>query len=219
VLWDLAHSAGAVPFDLNGAGADLAVGCGYKYLNGGPGAPAFLFVAERWHDQIRQPLTGWFGHREPFAFDGDYRPAPGITRFLAGTPPILGLKALEVGVDLLLEVEPAALRTKSVALTGHLIQLVEEHCAGLGLTLVSPRDPAQRGSQVAFRHPEGYAVIQALIAQGVIGDFRAPDLMRFGLAPLYLRFVDLWDAVAALHAVLAGRAWDRPEFKRKAAVT
>ena len=219
VLWDLAHSAGAVPVDLNAAGADLAVGCGYKYLNGGPGAPAFLFVAERWHDQIRQPLTGWFGHREPFAFDGDYRPAPGITRFLAGTPPILSLKALEVGVDLLLEVEPAALRTKSVALTGHLIQLVEEHCAGLGLTLVSPRDPAQRGSQVAFRHPEGYAVIQALIAQGVIGDFRAPDLMRFGLAPLYLRFVDLWDAVAALHTVLAGRAWDRPEFKRKAAVT
>jgi kynureninase len=219
VLWDLAHSAGAVPVELRAADADLAVGCGYKYLNGGPGAPAFLFVAERWQDQISQPLTGWFGHRDPFAFEGDYRPAPGITRFLAGTPPILSLKALEVGVDLLLEVDPAAQRAKSVGLSGHLIRLVEERCAGLGLTLVSPRDAAQRGSQVAFRHADGYAVTQALIAQGVIGDFRAPDLMRFGLAPLYLRFVDLWDAVAALHAVLAGRTWDRPEFKRKAAVT
>jgi kynureninase len=219
VLWDLAHSAGAVPVDLNAAGADLAVGCGYKYLNGGPGAPAFLFVAERWHERISQPLTGWFGHRAPFAFEREYRPASGVTRFLAGTPPILSLKALEVGVDLLLEIDPGQLRAKSVALTEHLIRLVEERGAGLGLTLVTPRQASQRGSQVAFRHAEGYAVIQALIARGVIGDFRAPDLMRFGCAPLYLRFVDLWDAVAALHQVLDGRGWDRPEFKRKAAVT
>jgi kynureninase len=219
VLWDLAHSAGALPVELNASGADLAVGCGYKYLNGGPGAPAFLFVAERWQEEISQPLTGWFGHRAPFAFEGEYRPAPGIARFLAGTPPILSLVALEVGVDLLLEVDPTALRAKSALLTDRFIRLVEERCAGLGLTLASPRDASRRGSQVAFRHPEGYPVIQALIARGVIGDFRAPDLMRFGFAPLYLRFVDLWAAVGALHEVLAERGWDRPEFRRKAAVT
>jgi kynureninase len=218
-LWDLAHSAGAVPVDLNAAGADLAVGCGYKYLNGGPGAPAFIFVAERWHEQARQPLTGWFGHREPFAFGPDYQPAAGIARFLAGTPPILSLKALEVGLDLLLEVDPQALRTKSCALTGRFIDLVEERCAGFGFALASPRAAEERGSQVAFRHPEGYPIVQALIADGVIGDFRAPDLLRFGFAPLYVRFVDLFDAVDRIHRIMAARAWDRAEFKQRAAVT
>jgi kynureninase len=219
VLWDLAHSAGAVPLDLRRDGVDLAVGCGYKYLNGGPGAPAFLFVARRWQDAARQPISGWFGHEAPFAFEPSYRPASGIRRFLAGTPPILSLKALEVGVDLLLEVDPAALRAKSERLTECFIRLVEERCADLGLTLASPRDAGQRGAQVSFRHAEGYPIMQALIARGVIGDFRAPDLLRFGLAPLYLRFVDLWDAVESLRRVLQERAWDQPEFKQRAAVT
>jgi kynureninase len=218
-LWDLAHSAGALPVDLAAAGADLAVGCGYKYLNGGPGAPAFLFVAERWQEQARQPITGWLGHQAPFDFAGEYRPAPGITHFLAGTPPILSLVALEVGVEMFLAVDPAALRAKSMALTGRFIELVEACCAGLGLELASPREAELRGSQVALRHAEGYPVMQALIARGVIGDFRAPDLLRFGFAPLYVRFVDLFDAVEGLRAILAERAWDRPEFKRRAAVT
>jgi kynureninase len=219
VLWDLAHSAGAVPVELNAAGADLAVGCGYKYLNGGPGAPAFLFVAERWHQQAWQPLTGWFGHREPFAFEAEYRPAAGIARFLAGTPPILSLKALEVGVDLQLEVDRQALRSKSMALTDAFIAQVEERCAGHGFALASPRDPERRGSQVAFRHEAGYPIMQALIARGVIGDFRAPDLLRFGFAPLYVRFVDLFDAIAMLGQIMDERAWDCAEFKQRAAVT
>lgn len=219
VLWDLAHSAGAVPLDLRRAGVDLAVGCGYKYLNGGPGAPAFLFVAERWQDAARQPISGWFGHQTPFAFEPAYRPADGIDRFLAGTPPILSLKALEVGVDLLLEADQTALRAKSGRLTECFIRLVEERCADGELTLASPSDAEQRGAQVAFRHAEGYPIMQALIAGGVIGDFRAPDLLRFGLAPLYLRFVDLWDAVDTLRQVLQERAWDKPEFKQRAAVT
>jgi kynureninase len=218
-LWDLAHSAGAVPVDLNAAGADLAVGCGYKYLNGGPGAPAFLFVAEGWQDRASQPITGWLGHAEPFAFRTAYQPAPGIRRFLAGTPPILSLKALEAGVDLLLEVDPAALRRKSMALTHAFIQLVEARCAGFGFEVASPRAAAERGSQVALRHPDGYPIIQALIARCVIGDFRAPDLLRFGLAPLYVRFVDVWDAVEALRQIMAERAWELPEYQERAAVT
>jgi kynureninase len=219
VLWDLAHSAGAVPLTLAADEVDLAVGCGYKFLNGGPGAPAFLYVARRWHEEIRQPLSGWFGHRDPFAFEAAYRPAAGIDRFQSGTPPVLGLKALEVGVDLLCEVDPAALRAKSQGLGDCLIRLVEGRCAGHGLVLASPRDGARRGAQVAFRHPDGYPIMQALIARGVIGDFRAPDLVRFGLAPLYLRFADLWDAVEILRDVLERRTWDRAEFRRRASVT
>ena len=218
-LWDLAHSAGAVPVDLDGAGADLAVGCGYKYLNGGPGAPAFLFVAERWHEQIGQPITGWFGHARPFAFDRAYRPAPGITRFLAGTPPILSMKALEAGVDMLLEADPRDLRQKSVALTETFIRLIEERCGEFGFRIASPRAAEERGAQVALRHREAYPIVQALITRGVIGDFRAPDLLRFGFAPPYVRFVDVWDAVDALCAVMSGRLWDRPAYKQRAAVT
>jgi kynureninase len=218
-LWDLAHSAGAVPVDLGAAGVDLAVGCGYKYLNGGPGAPAFLYVAERWLAEVRQPLTGWFGHARPFAFEEAYRPAAGIARFLAGTPPILSMAALEAGVDMFLEVDSDALRRKSVALTDLFIGLIDQHCADWDFTLVTPRDAGARGSQVSLRHPDGYAIMQALIARGVIGDFRAPDLLRFGFAPLYVRFVDVWDAVQTLVAIMAERAWDRPEFKQRAAVT
>jgi len=218
-LWDLAHSAGAFPVDLNGSGADFAVGCGYKYLNGGPGAPAFIFVAERWQDSAEQPLFGWMGHEAPFAFDLDYRPRSGIDRFLVGTPPILSLTALEAGLDLFADIELAALRRKSGALGDLFIALVEQELAGSGLVLASPRKAAERGSQVSFRHPEGYPIMQALIARGVIGDFRAPDILRFGFAPLYVSFLDIWNAVTELKAVMAGAEWQRAEFRRRAAVT
>jgi kynureninase len=219
ILWDLAHSAGAMPVDLAGSDADLAVGCGYKYLNGGPGAPAFLYVAHRLQSVFRSPLTGWLGHAAPFAFDPRYRPAPGIAASVVGTPPILSLAALEVGIDLALEADLAAVREKSLALAQLFIDCVARHCAGLGLTLASPSRGAERGSQICYAHPEGYAIMQALIARGIIGDFRAPDILRFGFTPLYTRFVDAWDAVEGLRDVLAKREWDRPEFKRRAAVT
>ena len=191
----------------------------YKYLNGGPGAPAFVWVAPRHQERFVQPLSGWLGHAEPFAFASDYRPAPGIGRYVCGTPPVLSMAALEEGVDLALSVDPDALRAKSLALTELFIATVEHCCAGAGLTLLSPRDARRRGSQASFTHAQGYAVMQALIARGVIGDFRAPDILRFGFAPLYLRFVDAWDAAEALGEVLASRTWDRPEFHRRAAVT
>ena len=218
-LWDLAHSAGALTVDLNGSGADFAVGCSYKFLNGGPGAPAFVFVAARHQEDFVQPLSGWLGHAEPFAFETEYRPASGIGRYVCGTPPILSMAALEVGVDLALAVDTMQLRAKSMALTDLFIRAVEQQCAGFGLSLLSPRDAARRGSQVSFTHARAYPVMQALIAGGVIGDFRAPDILRFGFAPLYLRFVDAWDAAQALRAVLETRAWDRPEYHRRAAVT
>ena len=219
MLWDLAHSAGAVPLDVNGAGVDLAVGCGYKYLNGGPGAPAFLFVRRALQPALHQPLSGWLGHASPFAFESDYRPADGIARNLCGTPAILSMLALEGALDIWRDVDMAALRAKSIALTDLFIALVEAAGAGLGLELASPREAAHRGSQVSFAHGQGYAVMQALIAGGVIGDFRAPDLLRFGFAPLYIRYVDVFDAAAQLTEVLAGRAWDVPAFEQRAAVT
>jgi len=219
MLWDLAHSAGALPVDLGGCDADLAIGCGYKYLNGGPGAPAFLYVAKRLQDRIASPITGWFGHAAPFAFDPGYRPADGIARFLAGTPPVLSLGALEVGIDLMLEADIVAIRRKSQRLCTLFQDLVERDCARHGLTLVSPRDADRRGSQVCFAHPDGYAIMQALIARGVIGDFRAPDILRFGFAPLYLRYADIAEAVAILRDILETRAWDRPEYHIRAAVT
>ena len=195
VLWDLAHSAGAVPVDLTGADADFAVGCGYKYLNGGPGAPAFAWAHPRhvaWMDREnwRQPLSGWLGHAAPFEFTPDYRPGRGMSRFICGTPPMLSLAALECGVDTVLAAEPfggmAAIRDKSIALTQLFIALVESRCAGHGLTLVTPREASERGSQASFAHATGgYPIMQALIARGVIGDFRAPDILRFGFTPLY----------------------------------
>ncbi len=218
-LWDLAHSAGALPVDLAGCEADLAVGCGYKYLNGGPGAPAFAFVARRHHSGFETPLTGWMGHAEPFAFDPRYRPAAGIARLLCGTPPVLSLAALECGVETIARAGVARLRRKSMALTDLFVRLVEQECPGSGLALASPREAERRGSQVSLRHPEGYAIVQALIARGVIGDFRAPDVLRFGFAPAYLRFTDVWDAVAALRAVMSEREWERPEHRARAKVT
>src|SRR6185295_1199756 len=206
-LWDLAHSAGALPVDLAGSDADLAVGCGYKYLNGGPGAPAFLFVAKRLQAQWRQPLTGWLGHDRPFDFAVDYRGAAGIRQNLVGTPPMLSLAALEAGIDLMLEADMTAIRAKSMALGDLFIALVDQELPATGLSLAAPRDAARRGSQVSLRHPEGYAIVQALIARGVIGDFRAPDIARFGFGPLYTSHADIWDAVAALRAVMAEAAW------------
>ena len=219
VLWDLAHSAGAVPVDLSGCGADLAVGCGYKFLNGGPGAPAFAYARRDLHPHLGQPLWGWMGHRAPFAFDPDYAPAPDLRRLLCGTPVVLGLAALEVGVDLVTRAGIPALRRKSVELGETLIALVEQECAGHGFALASPRAAAERGSQVSFRHPAAYPIVQALIRRGVIGDFREPDIVRFGLAPLYLRFVDLWDAAAALRQVMAGGEWRDPALTARARVT
>ncbi|MBK8358075.1 MAG: kynureninase [Comamonadaceae bacterium] len=229
-VWDLAHSAGAVPVDLTGAQADFAVGCGYKYLNGGPGAPAFVWVAPRHAERFWQPLAGWWGHATPFTFNADYQPAPGITRYLCGTQPIISMAALECGLDTLLAVEPlggmAALRAKSLALTDLFIELVETRCAGHGLTLATPRVHAQRGSQVCLARGAGaYAIVQALIARNVIGDFRAgdgglhPDILRFGFTPLYIGFEDVWQAVEHLRQVLDSGEWQRPEFNQKHAVT
>jgi len=225
-VWDLAHSAGAVEVDLHGADADFAVGCGYKYLNGGPGAPAFVWVHPRHADRCWQPLAGWWGHAAPFDFDSAYRPAGGSARYLCGTQPVLSLVALDCGLDTVLAAQPlggmAALRRKSLALTDLFIALVEERCAGEGLTLVTPREHARRGSQVGLARAEGgYAIVQALIARGVIGDFRAgpPDILRFGFAPLYLRFEDVWQAVEQLRQVLEAGEWRQPAFNRKQAVT
>jgi kynureninase len=223
-LWDLAHSAGAVPVDLKGCDADFAVGCGYKYLNGGPGAPAFVWAHPRHVERFWQPLSGWIGHAAPFEFSPHYAPAPGITRFLCGTPPILSMAALECGVDTVLAAQDLggmdALREKSLALTDLFAQLVAERCEGQGLTLTSPTAHLLRGSQVCLTHPSGaYAIMQALIARGVIGDFRAPDVLRFGFTPLTVRFVDVWDAVEHLRDVLHSGQWQEPRFAQRAAVT
>jgi kynureninase len=217
VLWDLSHSAGAVRVDLNGCEADLAVGCGYKYMNGGPGAPAFAFVARRHQSTLQQPLTGWMGHAAPFAFRDDYAPAPGIDRLLTGTPPILGLAALGEGVRLIAEIGVERLAAKSRALSQFLRAAVAEIAPDL--PCVSPEDPVPRGSHLSFRHPNAYAIAQALIARGVIPDFRDPDILRLGLAPAYLRFEDCWHAAQTLGMVLANEEWQDPEFGERAAVT
>lgn len=216
-IWDLAHSAGAVDVDLSGADADFAVGCTYKYLNGGPGAPAFIYVAPRHAGHVRPALAGWQGHEVPFAFDLDYRPAPGIERMRVGTPPVIALAALEAALDVWDDVDMRDVRRRSVELTEHFIAAVEKTCPGL--VLASPRDPAMRGSQVSFRHPHAYAVMQALIARGVIGDFRAPDAMRFGFTPLFIGEAEVDQAVAILASILADGSWDRPEYHRRATVT
>jgi len=218
-LWDLSHTAGALSCDLNGCDADLAVGCGYKHLNGGPGAPAFLYVAGRHQQAIRSPLSGWMGHAEPFAFEPRFRPAPDIRAQLCGTPPILGMAALECGIDALLQADWSQAEAKGHALCDLFIRLVEDRCAGHGLKLVGPRDMAERGLHVSFAHPDGYALVQALIARGVIGDFRDPDIARFGFPPLYVRYVDVWDAVELLREVLESGAHARGEYRVRAAVT
>lgn len=216
-VWDLAHSAGALPVDLAGCGADFAVGCTYKYLNSGPGGPAFIYVAPRHAEVARPALSGWLGHESPFAFDLGYRPGRGVDRMRVGTPPILQLAALDAAMDVWDGVTMEAIRARSIALTEQFIAGVEAACPALHLA--SPRDPAARGSQVSFRHPEGYAIMQALIARGVIGDFRAPDILRFGFTPLYIGETEVAGAIAILKDVMDNALWDRPEYKVRAKVT
>ena len=216
-LWDLSHSAGAVPLHLNRDGAELAVGCGYKYLNGGPGAPAFLYVAEHLQERLMPALRGWMGHAAPFAFTDDYRPAPGIARFLAGTPPMLSLLALESGVESFDGADMGAVWAKSVRLFDLFLRFAEVRCPEL--ECISPRAPEQRGSHISFRHPHAFEICQALIADGVIGDFRAPDVVRFGLTPLYLGFEDVHEAIERMAAILDSGRWREPRFAVRGKVT
>ena len=224
MLWDLAHSMCAFPVALNDCNADLAVGCCYKYVNGGPGAPAFIFAAKRHLNALdaagsSAPISGWFAHAAPFAFDPQFHVARGIERFTVGTPPILQLAATEAAIDMWLTVDMQMVRDASVALTERFITEVETQCAGFGLVLATPRDANIRGSQVSFRHAEGYAIMQALIARGVIGDFRAPDILRFGFTPLYVREIDVVDAAKQLREVMHGREYERAEFRARGQVT
>jgi kynureninase len=207
-VWDLAHSAGAVPLDLHGAQADFAVGCTYKYLNGGPGAPAFIWVPQRHQAAFAHPLSGWWSHASPFAMAPSFSAADGIVRALCGTQPVVSLALVECGLEIFEETDMQALRTKSLALTDLFIELVESRCAGHPLGLVTPREHVRRGSQVSFTHPHGYAVMQALIARGVIGDYREPHIMRFGFTPLYTSFADVWDAVEILRDILDRADYD-----------
>jgi kynureninase len=218
-LWDLAHSAGAMPLDVDGAGVDLAVGCGYKFLNGGPGAPAFAYVATRHHARLQQPIVGWLGHADPFAMRDRYEPADGIGRMIAGTPPVLSLVALDAALDAFDGVDLAAVRAKSLALGDLFTALVGARCGPYGLVACTPQEPRRRGSQVSFRHDAGYGIVQALIERAVIGDYRDPSICRFGLAPLYLRYVDVWDAVDQLVQVLESGAHLDPRFAVRARVT
>ena len=219
IVWDLCHTAGAMPVELDKANADFAVGCTYKYLNGGPGAPAFLYVATRHQGEARQPLSGWWGHARPFAFEQGYAAGSGIRRFLCGTQPVLSMRALKGALDLWDDVDLTVLREKSIALTALFIQLVEAKCAGYGLELESPRDGSKRGSQVSFMHEHGYRIMRALIERGVIGDFRAPSTIRFGFTPLYVGYKDVWAAVAVLEDILRTEAWKDERFGVRTAVT
>jgi|SRR6188768_3856374 len=219
VVWDLCHSVGALPIDLDGTNVDFAVGCTYKYLNGGPGSPAFVFAARRHHDRLVQPLSGWWAHAQPFAMANRYRPASGIRRMLCGTQPILSLRALKAALDVFDDVDLAELRAKSVALTGLFMDLLDPICREFGMRIITPRDPAIRGSHVSVAYEHGYEVVQALIARGIIGDFRAPDIMRFGFTPLYLRYRDVLDAAKALADILRRGAWREPRFAVRSLVT
>ena len=217
MIWDLAHSAGAVPVDLTAANADFAVGCTYKYLNGGPGAPAFIYVRPDLADRVRPALSGWLGHEAPFAFDLDYRPGAGVERMRVGTPPIIQMSILEAALEVWDGVDMADIRARSIELSQRFIELVEAETDKA--VLASPRDPQARGSQVSFRFSEGYAAMQALIASNVVGDFRAPDIMRFGFCPLYNSVEEVEQAAGILCEIVETGAWDRPEFRKRQAVT
>ncbi len=218
-VWDLCHSGGALPIDLNACNVDFAIGCTYKYYNGGPGSPAFIFCAKRHQGKALQPLTGWYSHAQPFAFERDYRPADNINQMLSGTQGIISLAVSEIGIDITARAEMQELRAKSQKMGDLFIQLIDQECAQFDFNIISPRDADRRGSQVAMSHKEGYAIVQALIAAGVMGDFRAPDTLRFGLTPLYLRYIDVWDAVARLKNIMENETYKEEEFNRKLAVT
>ena len=218
-VWDLSHSAGIYPVQLNRCRVDFEVGCTYKYLNGGPGAPAYLYAASRHHAACNQPLSGWFGHARPFDFERHFDPDSGIRRFVCGTQPILSLRALQSGLEIYQDVSLQQVREKSMALTDLFIMLLKNECAAWELEIISPEDASQRGSQVAVSHPQGYAVMQALISRGVIGDFRAPNLMRFGFAPLFLSYQDIHDAVKQLKQILEAEEWNQEAFLQKSKVT
>ena len=219
VLLDLCHSAGAMPVKLNEVNADLAIGCTYKYMNGGPGSPGFIYVAKRLQNQMRQPIEGWYGHAAPFAMSDDFAPLDGIGRFMSGTQSVLALITMEVGIDLMLKYDMADIRAKSIKMGEILVDLIKSGRFGDEFAIVSPENPEERGSQIALRHDKGYEIMQALIARGVIGDFRSPDIMRFGLSPLYIQYQDIYAVAAALNEILETREWDRPEFKVRNAVT
>jgi kynureninase len=219
IIWDLCHSTGAFPVDLSGCGAELAVGCSYKYLNGGPGAPAFLYVSPELQESIQPPLSGWMGHEAPFSFDLDYRPGNGVSRNLCGTPGIISMSALDAALDVWKDVDLKLVRQKSQKLFNLFDDLVKELCPETGLSLKTTFPESERGSQIAFSHPEGYAIIKALIDHGVIGDFRAPNILRFGLTPLYLSFGDVYRAVLILSEIMQKRIWDQPKYYKRSLVT
>ena len=219
MVWDLSHSTGAVNIRLNDANADFAVGCGYKHLNGGPGAPAYIYAASRHHADMRQPLSGWFGHANPFEFSDDYEPADNVRRLLSGTTGVLGASALEAGVDLVLEADADAMYAKSEKLSSQFQELVATQCGGFGLELASPGDAAERGAHISYRQEHGYAVMQNLIDRGVVGDFRAPDYMRFGFSPLYMRYADLNTAVEVLRDILESRSYENSKYQAVNTVT
>lgn len=218
-VWDLCHSAGAMPVDLNGCNVDFAVACTYKYINGGPGSPPLLFAAERHHGKCRQPLTGWYSHAAPFDFDRDYTPADGIQQMLSGTQPTVSLSTAEVGIDIMLRADIDMIRNKSMRMTDLFIELVEQRCDDHDISLASPREAKRRGSQVSFFHEEGYPIIRAMHDHGVGCDYREPGIMRFGFAPLYIRYVDAWDTVEKLHGILESGVWKDPKYSDCAAVT
>ncbi len=218
-VWDLCHTLGAMPVDLNACNVDLAVGCTYKYVNCGPGAPSVIFMAERHHGKLKQPLTGWYSHDAPFAFERDYRPVGDVRQMLSGTQPTASLSIAEVGIDLMLRADMNQIREKSMRMTDLFIELVEEQCSDFGIALVSPRSAEERGSQVSFSHPNGYAIIRAMHDAGVVCDYREPGNMRFGFAPLYIRYVDVFDAAAQLHDILSTGRWKAAEYQQRQAVT
>ena len=218
-VWDLCHSIGAMPVDLNGCDVDFAVGCTYKYVNCGPGAPSLLFVAERHHGKYTQPLTGWYGHADPFGFERDYRPIGDVRQMLTGTQATASLSIAEIGIDIMLRADMGQIREKSMRMTDLFIELVEERCGDGGFELISPRDAKGRGSQVSFHNDDGYSIIRAMHDNGVVCDFRAPGKMRFGFAPLYIRYIDVWDAVDRLHDILSKETWKEPKYQVRSTVT
>ena len=219
VVWDISHSVGVLPMNLHDLGVDFAVGCTYKHLNGGPGAPGFLFVHSSLIEKVSQPLTGWLGHIKPFDFEVEYQPANDINKFICGTPPIIAYKAIESGLEIFKDLSIIEIREKSIKLSEMFIQLMQQECTEFGFTLFSPKNSEQRGSQISFLHENAYSIIQALISHGIIGDYREPNVMRFGISPLYMRFEDVWNAITCLREIMQTGEWQSEKFKNKNYVT